>query len=123
MPLNMTEQKLSQPPIPQRLRDLLRDYPEYLQTLQNRLNKVAQNPPDVTPVFEQAIWALEDGLDEFLSEARAELRAAEARGDAEAIARAAAKKRLMFSAFSRNDGMRGLHELKLYFDANKVASE
>jgi hypothetical protein len=64
---------------------------------------------------------LESRLGTFIDEAGTELHAAEASGDAEAIARAEAKESLMFSARSSNDGLCDLNELYAYFEANKGA--
>ncbi|MGE6332884.1 hypothetical protein [Stenotrophomonas sp. NPDC077659] len=96
----------SLPPVPQKLRDMLKEYPEHIQTLQADLNRVVQKPFKGTPMSEQAIWALEAALDAFIGEARKELKAAEVSGDPVTIARAKEKERLMFQASSRNGGMR-----------------
>ncbi|WP_240635263.1 hypothetical protein [Lysobacter enzymogenes] len=100
------------PPVPKGLREMLKDYPEHLQVLQNDLNDVVAKPLRGTPVFEQAIWALEGALETFVSEARDELEAAEASGDAETIQRARAKRQAFGSA--RAD-MGLLSELRAYF--------
>jgi hypothetical protein len=118
---DITMPKLPPPPVPQRLREMLKDYPEHVRTLQNDLNELIAKPFRGTPIFEQAIWALEGALDTFIDEAGTELHAAEASGDAEAIARAEAKESLMFSARSSNDGLCDLNELYAYFEANKGA--
>jgi hypothetical protein len=114
----MTTLKLPPPPVPQRLREMLKDYPEHIQTLQEDLIAVAQKRSP-TPPFERAVWMLEDALSSFISEARAELHAAEASGDAAAIERAKAKELLMLHARS----LHGLHDLFDYFQANKEAFE
>jgi hypothetical protein len=89
------------PPIPQRLREMLKDYSGHLQQLQEDLNITLDGPRpargSINHVFEQIIWALEGCLDAFIRDAKAELRAAHAGGDSEAIARADAKEDLMFS--------------------------
>jgi hypothetical protein len=116
---------LPPPPVPQRLREMLKDYPEHIHTLQEDLNKVAsKRHPGVDP-FDVAIWMLEGSLGTFISEARAELEAAQASGDAGAIERAEAKESLMFRARSGNGGMRlGLmDDLWNYFESNKGAFE
>ena len=113
------------PPIPQRLREMLKDYPGHLVRLQEVLNTVVEGPmkakgsPDYT--FERATWRLEGRLETFIHEAQDELEAAKANGDAEAIARAEAKEDLMFRACSSNGGMRGLHVLWDYFEEHKEA--
>lgn len=111
------------PPVPQRLREMLKDYPGHIERLQEALNTVVEKPSKATPPFEVAIWMLEGGLETFISEAREELKAAEASGDPEAIARANAKERLMFRARSSNGGMADLNELWDYLQANKGAFE
>jgi hypothetical protein len=113
---------LPQPPVPEKLREMLKDYPEQIERLQEVLNPFATPKVRLMP-FDEAIWALEGRLETFIHEASAELKAAEATGDAQAIARAELKERLMFRAASSNGGMRNLHELKLYFDAHKQAFE
>jgi hypothetical protein len=109
---------LPQPPIPQRLREMLKDYPGHLERLQEVLNTVLDgNMPargSTNHVFEQVIWALEGRLETFIREATSELKNEEASGDAEAIAHAEAKERLMFRACSSNGGLRNLSELSAY---------
>lgn len=112
---------LSHPPVPKKLREMLRDYPGHIDRLQEQLNSVAEEPRSVSPKFEVAIWMLEGQLDEFIREAQTELEASQTTGDAEAIARAEAKESLMFRARSGNGGMKGLHDLWEYFKENKDA--
>lgn len=85
------------PPVPQAIRDMLKEHPEHLQILQEDLISVAQKKSP-TPAFERAIWAVEDAMSGFVSEARKELKAAQDTGDEEAIAKADAKERLMSRA-------------------------
>jgi hypothetical protein len=110
------------PPVPLKLQEMLKDYPELIQELQDTLNSYVKKPNPVQP-FDGAIWLLEDTLSSFISNARAEVKAAEAHGDVQAVERAEAKEKVMFRAASGNGGMRNLHELKLYFDAHKDAFE
>jgi hypothetical protein len=112
---------LAPPPVPARLREMLKDYPEYLKTLQADLNRVVEKPFEGTPLFEQVIWALEGALEQFISEAREELKTAEASNDAAAIEKAKAKKLLMGQA--RHQGMVGMHDLFDYFQTNKEMFE
>ena len=114
--------KLSPPPVPQKLRKMLKDYPEHIARLQEVLRHVVETSSDGVDPFDRAIWALEGRLDTFHSEAREELKAAEALGDAEAAARADQRERLMSRAGSSNGGMKGLHELWLYFEKYKVTN-
>lgn len=88
----------SVPPVPAKLREMLKDHPEHIGRLQNLLTAVAEDPHPYAPRFEVAVWALEDQLDAFHNEAMAELEAAKASGDPEAIERADAKERLMSQA-------------------------
>jgi hypothetical protein len=83
------------PPVPQSLRELLKDYPEHIQHLQNKLVRVATKPAKSIPLFEQALWAVEDALGAFIGDAQEEVDAAEATGDSEAIAKAEEKRKLM----------------------------
>lgn len=88
----------SVPPVPAKLREMLKDYPEHIERLQERLIAVAEEPRPYAPRFEVAVWALEDQLDAFHNEAMTELEAAKASGDPEAIERADAKERLISQA-------------------------
>ena len=109
---------LPPPPVPQKLREMLKDYPEHIERLQDVLNQYVQKPFLLMP-FDGAIWSLEGRLETFISEAREELKAAEASGDGEAITQALAKISLM--RMSRTRGMHNLDDLCSYFDANKEA--
>jgi hypothetical protein len=112
---------LPQPPVPQRLREILKDYPDLIQRLQEGLNKVITKPVRGTPPFEVAIWTLEDALSVFIFEARGELETAEADGDPVAIKQADSKIGLMLSARSSGGGMRNLSELQEYFQVQTGA--
>ncbi|MCW4455296.1 hypothetical protein OK348_10880 [Flavobacterium sp. MXW15] len=89
----------SEPPIPEGLREMLKDYPDHIERLQEALVTVMAKPSN-TPPLERAIWALEGRLETFMFEARDELKLAEASGNAERIARAKEKDILMFHASS-----------------------
>ncbi len=102
----------SSPPVPQKLQEMLKDYPEYIDRLQNDLMRVITKPSKSTPPFEVAIWELEGTLETFISEARAELKAAEASGDRDAIARAKLKRSILGSA--RAD-MGNMSDLQVFF--------
>jgi hypothetical protein len=112
--------KLPPPPVPQKLCEMLKDYPEHIERLQEVLNPFSKPKIRLMP-FDEAIWALEGRLETFIHEASEELKAAEATGDVQLIARAEAKERLMFRAASKNGGMRDLNTLILYFDTHKKA--
>ena len=107
------------PPIPQRLRELLKDYPEHLARIQEDLNDLVLNHAKSIPLFEQVIWDLEGRTSAFIREAQVELEAAQEAGDADAIARAEVKEELMFSARSVNDGLGDLKEVRDYIQAHK----
>lgn len=62
------------------LREMLKDYPEHIERLQEALNSVVERPMKGTPPPEVAIWELEGTLETFVSEAREELRAGEESG-------------------------------------------
>jgi hypothetical protein len=115
--------KQPSPPVPQKLREMLKDYPEYIAGLQQSLNRLIEKPLHGTPPFELATWLLEDTLGDFAIDARAELSAAEASGDPEAIAHAKAKAHLMGRARSggAGGGMCDLDDLWDYFQVNKEA--
>lgn len=111
---------LPPPPVPQRLREMLKDYPGHIERLQEVLNKGVEKPSPVTPPFEVAIWMLEGATEEFIQQAREELKAAEASGDAAVIGRAKEKEFLMgrASVKGRWIGDEGLWE---YFQRHRGA--
>ena len=111
---------LPPPPVPQRLREMLKDYPGHIQKVQHDLNKVASKPhPGVDP-FDVAIWVLEVATNAFVSEARDELEVAEAGGDPLAIDRAKTKMSLMLRASSKASWL-GDESLWEYFEAHREA--
>jgi hypothetical protein len=110
---------LPQPPIPQRLREMLKNYPELIQVLQENLNSVLTEPVKGTPPFEVALWRLKDALEGFVFQARDELDAARARGDLPAAEQADRKERLMSHAHSSGGGLKNLRELREYFETNQ----
>jgi len=95
---------------------LLKDYPDHIEQLQKALNSIGNRRIKSIPPFEAAVWLLEDDLSAFKSEARAEIDAAVASGDPQAIERAKEKERLMSFARSSNIGMARLDDLRQYFD-------
>ncbi|MDR1075969.1 MAG: hypothetical protein LBL59_06650 [Xanthomonadaceae bacterium] len=109
------------PPVPQRLREMLKDYPKHLDRLQEVLNQSVQESMkgELIP-FDMAIWALEDELGSFIDEARSELRAAEASGDVVAITAAEAKENLMSRAIWKHRWL-GDAEFRGYFEKNQGA--
>lgn len=106
----------SPPPVPAKLLELLKDYPDHIEQLQRALISVSDGRQSYAPPFEAAVWLLEDCLSAFKSEARAEIDAAVASGDPQAIERAKEKERLMSFAGSSNIGMARLDDLRKYFD-------
>lgn len=108
------------PTVPQSLRELLKDYPEHIQTLQDDLSHIAQKTRLGIPPFEQAVWMLEDALSEFVVQARAELEAAEASGDTDAIEQSKAKTLLMARASSKLQWISD-EGLRSYFQPNREA--
>lgn len=93
---------ISHPPVPQGLRDKLKDYPEHIQSIQDALNRMMAKPLGVTPLFEQAIWKIEGALSVFIHEAQDELEAAKQSGDLTVIERAKEKVSVMRSASFKN---------------------
>lgn len=110
---------LPSPPVPQKLREMLKDYPEHIAGLQQSLDRLIEKPMHGTPPFERAIWLLEGRLETFIAEARAELKVAEASGDVEAIANAKEKEFVM--GYARANMW--LPDLRAYFDDHKEAFE
>ncbi len=109
----------SSPPVPAKLQEMLKDYPEYIERLQKALNSVKGRRIKSTPPFEAAVWLLEDHLSGFIAEARAELATAETSGNPQAIAQANEKLELMFMARSGGGGMLNISDLAAYFEAHK----
>ncbi|MGO1002340.1 hypothetical protein [Lysobacter sp. CA196] len=118
------ENRLMPPAVPAKLQELLQDYPEYIDRLQNALAPFAVPKLRLQP-FDDAIWALESVLDGFVDEANYELDAAQSTGGVEEIERAKEKRRLMLLAQSRGAGLSGrsLQGLWEYFQQNKEAYE
>ena len=106
---------LPQPPIPKRLRELLKDYPGHLVRIQEDLNDLVFNHARSIPLFEQAIGNLEGRTAAFIREAQAELEVAQVIGDQDAIAGAELKVGLMRQSRSANVGLGNLDELWNYF--------
>ncbi|WP_235303977.1 hypothetical protein [Stenotrophomonas geniculata] len=109
----------SSPPVPAKLQEMLKDYPEYIERLQKALNSVKDRRIKSTPPFEAAVWLLEDHLSGFIAEARAELATAETSGNPQAIAQANEKLELMFMARSGGGGMLNISDLAAYFETHK----
>jgi hypothetical protein len=110
---------LPPPPVPQALREILQNYPAHIERLQEVLNRItAKRLPGVDP-FERATWLIEGRLDAFVSEARKELKEAEAFDDFQLIAQADQKLKLMLKARSSNGGMKNLRDLWSYFETHK----
>ena len=116
----MTTANLPPIPIPPRLLDLLKEYPELIQDIRNTLD-IYMKKPNILQPLDGALWLLEDTLSAFISRARDEVDRAEASGDAEAIVKAKAKVSIMFSAFSKNDGLRDIGGICDYFEEHEEA--
>lgn len=107
------------PPVPQPLKEALKDYPELVARLEEALTSVGLEPfmskNERLDQFDHALSALEGRLGSFMSEAAQEIRAAETSGDAKVIARAKAKKSLMSDCRVRQLS-NGVSELTRFFD-------
>ena len=108
---------LPAPPVPHGLVERLRDYPKHIQKIQSELIGVVVKPFKGTPLFEQAIWAIEGCLEDFVQQARDELALAFESGDPAKIEQATKKELLMLH--SRSAGSWKMKELMAYFDARK----
>jgi hypothetical protein len=90
------------PPVPQPLREMLKDYPELIEELQQDLSSLVAEMigkrPNATPPFERAVWLLQDVMGAFYSDAREEFSAAEQSGDPVLIEKAETKRHLVGSA-------------------------
>ena len=107
------------PPVPLPLREALKDYPELVDRLQEVLTYVGREPAmskeQRLDQADQALWALEGRLGSYMAEAAEEVKAAEATGNANLIAKAKAKQALMDDCRSY-ELQRGLGELRTFFD-------
>jgi hypothetical protein len=110
--------QFSPPPVPQRLREMLKDYPKHLERLQEVLNHVIQTSSAGVEPFDRAIWVLESRLGTFVSEAREEVQQAESDGEAIAIEQAKAKESLMSRARQKRHWIAD-DALWSYFQENK----
>ena len=106
---------------------MLRDYPEHIERLQEALRTFVATPKLRLQPYDDALWTLETLVTGFIDEASEELREAEGSGDPARIARARAKRELMFLARSNsgNGGLGGkcLDDLWDYFQKHKKAFE
>jgi hypothetical protein len=107
-------------PVPPKLRELLRDYPELIDEIEDGLNGVLANPYHGTPIIDQAIWLLEDTLGKFALKAQSELKDAENSGDVAAIERAKAKQASVFKARPKQAWLIGLDEFEQYAKAYRA---
>jgi hypothetical protein len=80
---------LPPPPVPQGLRNMLKDYPGHIERLQDALDVYSLKPFKLMP-FDGAMWALEGRLETFCLEADAEMEAAKASNDLDRVAQAKA---------------------------------
>jgi len=92
--------RIPPPPVPRTVRELLQDYPELIQRLQEDLKK-SHNGPLGALDLDRTIWLLKDMLESDWIDARRERERAKARGDEEA-ARQAEKKRLAIGEAMHN---------------------
>lgn len=110
---------LPPPPVPDGLQRMLAAYPHHIERLQQVLNSVVEHPASGVLPFERATWALEGRLETFISEAREELEKAEAKGDADEVAKAKKKELLMLH--SRSWNCWDDENLREYFDRHGAA--
>ena len=117
---------LPPPPVPPRLCEMLKGYPELIQAVQNDLTREVErllNNPHF-PAFEEAVWRLESLFDSLYGKADAEAEAAEASGDQQAIEDAKKKRNLISrTASARPWNDEGEGTLWDYFQAYKEAFE
>lgn len=108
------------PPVPAKLREMLKDYPGHIERLQEVLNHSVERSRRIPLMpLDEAIDALKGRLEKFTAEARNELAAANVTGTPEEIARADEKLNLMLMARSSGGGMLNISDLAAYFANNK----
>ena len=115
----VTVMALPSPPVPAKLREMLKDYPGHIERLQVALDSVKDRRLKSIPPYEAAVWLLEDYLSSFITEAQSELAATEAAGNQQAISRANEKLELMFMARSAGGGLLNISDLAAYFETNE----
>lgn len=104
---------LPPPVVPKELREILADYPEHLERVQESLNDYVCKPFKLM-LFDGAIWALEGITEAFINEADKELAIARGNGNEEAIVAAEEKLRVMRHARSKGGGLSRLDEVYEY---------
>jgi hypothetical protein len=105
---------LPSPPVPEKLREMLKDYPDLIQELQDGLNSFTKKPTPFQP-FDEARWLLGDMLGSFYSDARSELNAAETSGNEQAIQKAKEKE---FAIGCARGNLGAMNDLWAYFEAH-----
>lgn len=106
---------ISPPPVPSRLREMLKDYPDHIARLQKMIADIAGDPKAWQP-YERVIWLFEDFAGSFFEDARAELNAAKESGDPTLISKAEAKQKLMGGILLRKPWF-GDKEFEDYFSS------
>jgi hypothetical protein len=106
--------KLPPPPVPEKLREMLKDYPELIQEIRDTLDSYAKKPNPLQP-FDGVLWLLEDTLSSFYSDARSELDAAETSGNEQAIQKAKEKE---FAIGYARGNLGAMNDLWAYFEAH-----
>jgi len=112
---------IPQPPVPQFLRETLKDYPELIEQIQDYVNEVVAKYLERKwgVPFNEVVEVLEDTLSARYSDASEALKEAEKTSDSQAIYRA----KIKYNALV--DAKRGpsLEELENYFQTYKGAFE
>ena len=109
---------IPQPPVPQFLRETLKDYPEIIQDIQEVLNRVVTKGP---PRFDWAYDRLTDTLSAHRSDAYEALKEIEQTGDSQAMYKAKIKYDALVEA--KHVGGADFDELQSYFETYKGAFE
>jgi hypothetical protein len=101
---------------------MLKDYPELIEELQQRLIDLMSDHARSIPMFEQANWLLQDSLEAFYIDACEELKAAEQSDDLAQIEKAKTKEFQVDIAGRRRPWFDS-DELSDYFDTYRRAFE
>lgn len=113
--MNRNHLNFPPPPVPRTVRELLKDYPELIEDLQDGLTTTHYGlggPMD----FERAVWLLKDMLGGDLGDAHEQSDQARAQGDQESLRRADEK--AMAIAMARLDAS-GDGDLSSYFKTHE----